>query len=108
MFKNFDQMLKEAQKLQAQVSKAQEQIAETEMTGTSGGGLVEMTLNGRGELKRLKIDKSIVDPNEIEVLEDLLVAAHKDARTKIDNYAQEEMAKVSQGMPLPPGMKLPF
>lgn len=108
MFKNFDQMMKQAQKLQGQLEEVQARIAETEMTGTSGAGMVQVTLNGRGEAKSVKIDKSLMDPNDVEVLEDLLVAALKDARQKIDAYSAEEMGKATQGLPLPGGMKLPF
>lgn len=106
--KNITNMLKEAQKLQQRMVEMQQRLAETEMTGQSGGGLVTVVLNGRGEMKKVKIDKSLVDPNEVEILEDLIVAATNDAKAKIEAHLAAEMQKVTGGLPLPPGMKLPF
>ncbi len=106
--KNISNMLKEAQKLQQRMVEMQQRLAETEMTGQSGGGLVTVVLNGKGEMKRVKIDKSLVDPNEVEILEDLIVAATNDAKSKIEAHLSAEMQKMTGGLPLPPGMKLPF
>jgi DNA-binding YbaB/EbfC family protein len=106
--KNITAMLKEAQKLQQRMVEMQQRLAETEMTGQSGGGLVTVVLNGKGEMKKVKIDKSLVDPNEVEILEDLIVAAANDAKAKIEAHLAAEMQKVTGGLPLPPGMKLPF
>jgi DNA-binding YbaB/EbfC family protein len=106
--KNISNMLKEAQKLQQRMVEMQQRLAETEMTGQSGGGLVTVVLNGKGEMKRVKIDKSLVDPNEVEILEDLIVAATNDAKSKIEAHLAAEMQKMTGGLPLPPGMKLPF
>ncbi len=106
--KNLSNMLKEAQKLQQRMVEMQQRLAETEMTGQSGGGLVTVVLNGKGEMKRVKIDKSLVDPNEVEILEDLIVAATNDAKSKIEAHLAAEMQKMTGGLPLPPGMKLPF
>jgi hypothetical protein len=106
--KNITAMLKEAQKLQQRMVEMQQRLAETEMTGQSGGGLVTVVLNGKGEMKKVKIDKSLVDPNEVEILEDLIVAATNDAKAKIEAHLAAEMQKVTGGLPLPPGMKLPF
>jgi DNA-binding YbaB/EbfC family protein len=106
--KNISNMLKEAQKLQQRMVEMQQRLAETEMTGQSGGGLVQVVLNGKGEMKKVKIDKSLVDPNEVEILEDLIVAATNDAKAKIEAHLAAEMQKVTGGLPLPPGMKLPF
>jgi nucleoid-associated protein EbfC len=86
----------------------QQQLAEAEMTGTAGGGMVNVTLNGKGEMRRIKIDPSLADPNEMEILEDLVVAACNDAKAKIDAHLQEEMGKLTGGLPMPPGFKLPF
>jgi nucleoid-associated protein EbfC len=86
----------------------QQQLAEAEMTGTAGGGMVNVTLNGKGEMRRIKIDPSLADPNEMEILEDLVVAAYNDAKAKIDAHLQEEMGKLTGGLPMPPGFKLPF
>jgi len=106
--KNFDQMLRQAQQMQEKIRQIQEKIAQTEIKGASGGGMVEATLTGKGEMRALKIDKSIVDPQDIEVLEDLVIAAVNDARAKLDQYAAEEMGKATQGLALPGGFKMPF
>jgi nucleoid-associated protein EbfC len=106
--KNLGNMLKEAQKLQSRMTEMQQKLAETEMTGAAGGGMVNITLNGKGEMKKVKIDRSLVDPNEVEILEDLIVAAGNDAKAKIDAHLQEEMGKLTGGLPMPPGFKLPF
>ena len=106
--KNLGSMLKEAQKLQGRMAEMQQQLAETEMTGASGGGMVNVTLNGKGEMRKIKIDPSLADPNEMEILEDLIVAATNDAKAKIEAHVQGEMAKLTGGLPLPPGLKLPF
>jgi nucleoid-associated protein EbfC len=106
--KNLGSMLKEAQKLQSRMAEMQQKLAETEIGGAAGAGLVNVTLNGRGEMRKIKIDPSLADPGEIEILEDLIVAACNDAKAKIDAYMQEEMGKLTGGLPLPPGFKLPF
>lgn len=106
--KNIGNMLKEAQKLQQRMLEMQQRLAETEMTGQSGGGLVTVVLTGKGEMRRIKIDRSLVDPEEVEVLEDLIVAATNDAKAKLEAHLQAEMQKMTGGLPLPPGMKLPF
>jgi len=105
---NLVQMLKQAQQMQARMAEMQTKLAEIEVTGSSGGGMVEVTLNGKGEVKKLKLDKSAVDPNETEVLEDLILAAFNDAKARADRLAAEEMEKLTGGLKLPPGMKLPF
>lgn len=106
--KNLSNMLKEAQKLQTRMAEMQQRLGETEMDGAAGAGLVTVTLNGKGEMRRIKIDPSLADPNEMEMLEDLIVAATNDAKAKIEAHVQGEMQKLAGGMPLPPGMKLPF
>jgi nucleoid-associated protein EbfC len=106
--KNLSNMLKEAQKLQSKMAEMQERLSATEMSGAAGGGLVTVTLNGKGEMRKVKIDKSLADPDEMEMLEDLIVAATNDAKAKIEAHVQAEMQKVAGGLPLPPGMKLPF
>jgi DNA-binding YbaB/EbfC family protein len=106
--KNLGNMLKEAQKLQSRMAEMQQQLAETEVTGVAGGGMVTVTLNGKHEMRKIKIDPSLADPNEMEILEDLIVAACNDARTKIEAYLQAEMGKLTGGLPIPPGFKLPF
>lgn len=106
--KNLGNMLKEAQKLQARMAEMQQKLAETEMTGSAGGGMVNVTLNGKGEMRKIKIDPSLADPSEMEILEDLVVAATNDAKAKIDQHLQSEMAQLTGGLPMPPGFKLPF
>lgn len=106
--KNIGNMLKEAQKLQTRMAEMQERLSQTEMDGAAGGGLVTVTLNGKGEMRRIKIDRSLADPDEMEMLEDLVVAATNDAKGKIEAHLQQEMQKVAGGLPLPEGFKLPF
>jgi DNA-binding YbaB/EbfC family protein len=106
--KNLGQMMKQAQKLQEKMGELQAQLANAEMTGAAGGGMVQVTLTGKGEVRRVKIDPTLIDPAEVEVLEDLIVAACNDARSKVDAYMQERMAELTGGLKLPPGMSLPF
>lgn len=106
--KNLGQMMKQAQEMQARMAELQTRLQEIEMNGVSAGGMVQVTLNGKGELRKVKIDKSLMDPNETEVLEDLLVAAFSDAKNRVETHVAEEMSKLTGGLKLPPGMKLPF
>ncbi|MBB3066089.1 MULTISPECIES: YbaB/EbfC family nucleoid-associated protein [Limibacillus] len=106
--KNLGQMMKQAQQMQAKMAEMQEQLAAAEVTGVAGGGLVQVTMNGKGELRNLSIEPSLVDPNDVEVLEDLIVAAANDAKAKVEAYVQEQMQEITGGMQLPPGLKLPF
>jgi len=106
--KNLGQMLKQAQEMQARMTELQAQLAAVEMTGASGGGMVQVTLNGKGEMKKVKIDKSLVVADETEVLEDLILAAANDAKARVEAHVAGEMQKLTGGLQLPPGMKLPF
>jgi len=106
--KNFGQLMKQAQAMQEKMAEMQQGLEAFEATGSAGGGLVQATLSGKGDLKRLKIDKSLADPQEIEVLEDLVVAACNDARQKVNAHSEEEMRKLTGGLNLPGGFKLPF
>jgi DNA-binding YbaB/EbfC family protein len=106
--KNLGQMMKQAQQMQAKMAEMQAQLEAVEMSGASGGGLVQVTVGGKGDLKKVKIDKSLVDPEEVEVLEDLIVAAFNDAKARVEAHVAGEMAKLTGGLQLPPGMKLPF
>lgn len=106
--KNLGQMMKQAQEMQAKMAEIQAKLEDVEVTGASGGGLVAVTLSGKGEARRIKIDPSLVDPEDIEVLEDLITAAFNDAKAKLEARVAEEMAKLTGGLELPPGMKLPF
>jgi hypothetical protein len=106
--KNLGQMMKQAQKLQAKMGELQEQLAGAELTGTSGGGMVQVTMTGKGDVRRVKIDPSLLDPAEVEVLEDLLVAACNDTKAKIEAHVAERMAELTGGLKLPPGLNLPL
>ena len=106
--KNLGQMMKQAQEMQAKMQEMQSKLADIEVSGQSGAGMVSVTLNGKGDLKKVKLDKSIVDPEDVEVLEDLLVAAFNDAKVKVEQQVADETSKMMGGLKLPPGMKLPF
>jgi nucleoid-associated protein EbfC len=106
--KNLGQMMKQAQQMQARMQEMQSKLAEVEVTGQSGAGMVSVTLNGRGEMKAVKLDKTVIDPEDPEVLEDLIVAAFNDAKAKVESHVASETQKLMGGMQLPPGMKLPF
>jgi nucleoid-associated protein EbfC len=106
--KNIGELMKQAQEMQAKMAQIQAQLEALEMTGAAGGGMVQLTLNGKGDLKKIKIDKTLLVPEETEVLEDLIVAAFNDARTKVSAHAEQEMQKLTGGLQLPGGMKLPF
>src|ERR1700732_1779709 len=106
--KNLGQMMKQARQMQSKMAEMQAQLETVEMTGASGGGLVQGTVGGKGDLRRIKIDTTLIAPNEVEVLEDLIVAAFNEAKTRVEAHVSAEMAKVTGGLQLPPGMKLPF
>ncbi len=108
MLKNLGSMMKQAQEMQAKMQEMQERLAESEMTGSSGAGMVTATMSGKGELRRLSIDPTLTQGEDKEILEDLIVAAVNDAKSKVDAYVQEETQKAMGGLQLPPGMKLPF
>ena len=103
--KNFGDMMKQAQALQQRFQEAQEKVNLVEAEGQSGGGMVKVTLNGKGIAKAVRIDPSLADPKEVGMLEDLVLAAINDARVKVDARVSDEMAKVTGGLPLPPGLK---
>jgi DNA-binding YbaB/EbfC family protein len=106
--KNLGQMMKQVQDMQARMADMQEKMAAMEVAGSSGGGMVQATLNGKSELKRIKIDPSLINPADAEVLEDLIVAAVNDAKSKVNAVSEAEMSKLTGGLPIPPGFKLPF
>lgn len=101
-------LMKQAQEMQGKVTEMQEELKRIKVTGESGAGLVKATATAKGELTALDIDPSIFDPNEKEVVEDLILAAIKDAQAKAQAKSEEEMAKLSEGLGLPPGMANPF
>jgi len=106
--KNLAGLMKQAQQMQSKMQEMQTRLEALEITGEAGAGLVKVTLNGKSELRKIKVDPKIIDPADAEMLEDLILAAHRDAKTKIEAASAEEMQKVTGGMQLPPGMKLPF
>jgi nucleoid-associated protein EbfC len=104
--KNFAGMMKQAQELQTRMAEMQAEMERARVEGQSGGGVVVLTLNGKGELVGVKIDASLAKPEEVEILEDLIVAAHTDAKAKVERLLQEKMQGLTGGLPLPPGLKL--
>jgi len=99
-------LMKQAQQMQARAQKMQEELASLEVSGQAGAGLVTVTLNGKGDMRSLKIDPSLLKPEEAEIVEDLVVAAFKDAKDKVEAAAQAKMKDALGGLNLPPGMKL--
>lgn len=106
--KNIAGLMKQASQMQAKMQEMQAKMEAMEVEGAAGAGMVSVRLSGKGELKRVKIDPKLADPAEMEMLEDLIVAAHADAKRKIEAATAEEMQKLTGGLQLPPGMKLPF
>jgi hypothetical protein len=105
---NLGQMLKQAQQMQARMGELQEKLGALEVTGSAGAGMVQVTLTGKAETRKVKIDPSLADAKDVEVLEDLLVAAFNDAKGKVDRQLAEKMSELTGGLQLPPGFKLPF
>ena len=106
--RNIANLMKQAQDMQQRMAQLQESLADHEVTGTAGAGMVEVRLNVRGEMRGVRIDPSLIVPDEAEVLEDLIIAAHNDAKAKADARSAEEIRRLSGGLELPPGFKLPF
>lgn len=100
-------MMKAAQEMKGRMEEFQNQVAEMTVEGRSGAGLVVVTLSGKGEMKGLKIDKSLVS-DDISVVEDLIIAAHNDAKGKLEYETNAKMQELTAGLPLPPGLKFPF
>jgi DNA-binding YbaB/EbfC family protein len=103
---DFMGMMKKAAELQSKMQAMQAELEAVEVEGVSGGGVVKVTLSGKGDLKGVKIDDSLLKPDEKEILEDLLVTAHADARKKSEGVMAEKMKALTGGLPLPPGLKL--
>jgi DNA-binding YbaB/EbfC family protein len=106
--KNLGNLMKQAQQMQGKMAEMQAKLSESEVSGASGGGLVKVTVNGKGEMRKLKIDPSLCTAEDVEVLEDLVVAAFNDAKGKAEGLMQDEMQKITGGLNLPAGLKLPF
>jgi len=107
MFKNFGQMMKQAQEMQEKMAEMQERLASLEVSGSAGAGMVTVTMTAKGEAKGVTIDPSMMSADDREVLEDLIVAAINDAKTKAEALGQEEMQKLTGGLQLPPGFEMP-
>ena len=99
-------LMKQAQAMQDNLKKAQEELANIEVEGQSGGGMVSITLSAKGQMRGIVLDPSLVVADEKDMLEDLILAAHEDARKKGQRLMEEKMKEVTAGLPLPPGMKL--
>ncbi len=106
--KNFGQLMKQAQDMQARIQEMQNRLADIEITGRSGAGMVTVAMNAKSEVRRVKIDPKLFNGGDVEVVEDLLVAALADARGKAEARTNEEMQKITGGLNLPPGLGLPF
>jgi nucleoid-associated protein EbfC len=99
-------LMKQATELKSKMEAMQAELDRLEVEGTAGGGLVSVTLSGKGDLRNARVDDSLLKPDQKEILEDLLVAAHADAKRKLETMLQEKMQALTGGLPLPPGLKL--
>jgi DNA-binding YbaB/EbfC family protein len=106
--KNLAGLMKQASQMQAKMQEMQARVEAMEIEGAAGAGMVALTLNGKGVLKSVRIDPKLADPAEMEMLQDLIVSAHADAKRKLDAAMAEEMSKMTGGLDLPAGLKLPF
>ena len=106
--KNLGEMMKQVQAMQSRMAEVQAKLEQATVTGQSGAGLVKLTMSGKGAVTKLDIDPSLLKPEEKDILEDLIVAAHSDAKNKSEAMMAEEMKSLTGGLPLPPGLKLPF
>lgn len=104
---SFTELMKKAQEMQGRMSEMQEEMKDLRLEGEAGAGLVKVILNGKADMIDLKIDPSLAKADEVEILEDLIVAAYADAKSKIEQAMQEKMSELTGGLPLPPGLK-PF
>ena len=106
--KNIGAMMKQVQEMQTRMADMQARLETLTVTGQSGAGLVRVTFSGKGVMKGLEVDPSLLKPEEKEILEDLVIAAHTDAKSRMDQLVADEMKQVTGGLPLPPGFQLPF
>ena len=106
--KDIGAIMKQVQEMQERMQRMQEELAGAEITGQAGGGMVRVTLSGKGEMKAVEIDESLLQPGEKEILEDLLIAAHNDAKARMEAMIAEKMQEAAGSLPLPPGMNLPL
>ena len=106
--KDMGKLFRQAQEMQSRMSEMQARLGELEVSGDAGGGMVSVTLNGKGAMVKISVDPALLNQGEAEILEDLIVAAHAGAKGRLDTRLQDEMSKLSGGLSLPPGFKLPF
>mgnify|MGYP001793936011 FL=1 len=106
--KNLGNLMKQAKEMQSKMAEMQAELEHHEVVGQSGAGMVKVTLNCKGDMRKLEVDPSLVDPEDKEVMEDLIIAAHTDARSKVEAYSAEKMKEMTGGLELPPGMQMPF
>ncbi|MEH6752737.1 MAG: YbaB/EbfC family nucleoid-associated protein [Alphaproteobacteria bacterium] len=106
--KNLGNLMKQAQEMQAKMAEMQDRLAELTVEGVSGGGMVTITLSGKSEMKGIRIDPALLNGEEGEILEDLIVAAHADAKSKAEQRTADEMKELTGGLNLPPGFNMPF
>jgi len=105
---NFNNMMKQAQDLQKKMAEAQKKVESLEAEGTSGGGLIKIIIDGKNNVKSVKIDDSLISKEDVEMLEDLILAAFNDGKEKIQKKISDEMSSITGGLQLPPGFKMPF
>ena len=105
---DFMKMMKQAQELQGRLQRLQEELGSLQVEGQAGAGMVRITLSGTGEMKSVRIDPGLMKPGEAEMVEDLIVAAHEDAKAKLEVEAAQHLKQMTGGLPLPPGFQLPF
>ncbi len=105
--KNISEMMKQAQEMQKRMADMQKSLESAEISGESGGGLIKVILNGKGNMVNISIDKSLSNYSEFSIVEDLIIAAHNDAKVKLEEYTSEEMKKITGGVNIPSGLK-PF
>ena len=108
MLKDLGGLMKKAQEMQTKMQEMQDELETREIEGQAGGGIVKVILDGKGNMKKVNLDPVVMSPDDHEILEDLIVAAHNDAKIRVEKMMQDEMAKVTGGMQLPPGFKMPF
>ena len=105
---NFSDMMKKAQEMQQKMGDIQNALEDMEVHGEAGAGMIKVTLSAKGQMKEVSIAPELFDREEKEVVEDLIIAAHNDAKKKAEELHQKEMSKLTSGLPIPPGFKIPF
>ena len=105
---NIGDIMKQAGQMQAKMQELQEKLADLEATGEAGGGMVKVVMNGKGYVKAVAIERALIKEDEAEILEDLIAAAANDAKSKLEEQSAEQMKALTAGLPMPPGLKLPF